>query len=124
MTDPSEKNLKLIENYVKKNCERCGLTVHPMPEVTDAVVNGLAAHMDELKRPLCPCRFYPDKEEAVAKRTWLCPCTDMKRYKFCHCMLFVDETGNPVTEHLPQDHEGRLSYGDISDPDPDKGWTG
>jgi ferredoxin-thioredoxin reductase catalytic subunit len=28
-------------------------------------VKGLASHVETLGRPLCPCRFYPDKEEEV-----------------------------------------------------------
>lgn len=121
---PSDKNLKLMQNYVRKNSERVGLTTHPTPEVTEMVVNGLAKHMDDLKKPLCPCRFYPDKQEAVAEKTWLCPCEDMKQHKYCHCLLFVNEEGNPVTEHLPEGHEGLEAYGFIADPAPKKGRKG
>lgn len=121
---PSENNLSLMRNYVKKNCERVGLYMHPMPEVTEAVVSGLANHMDELKKPLCPCRFYPDKQEAVQEKTWLCPCNDMKEHKYCHCLLFVNEDGNPVTEHLPEGHEGLAAYGLTTDPAPEKGRKG
>lgn len=121
---PSEKNLNLIQNYVRKNSERVGLQMHPMPEVTEAVITGLAKHMDDLKKPLCPCRFYPDKLEAVKERTWLCPCEDMKKYKYCHCLLFVTKNGHPVTEHLPEDHEGRATYGFVADPAPEKGRKG
>ena len=39
------------------------------PEVTEAVLHGLAAHRAEVGRPLCPCRFYPDKAEEVRHRT-------------------------------------------------------
>ena len=124
MSQPTEKNLSLIQNYVKKNCERTGLQLHPMPEVSEAVTTGLASHMDSLKRPLCPCRFYPDKAEAVQEREWLCPCNDMKEYKYCHCMLFVTEDGMPVTEHLPAEHEGKAVYGNIADPVPERGRKG
>jgi len=44
----------------------------------------LARHADELGKPLCPCRFYPDKNEEVKHRTWICPCDDMHIYKYCH----------------------------------------
>lgn len=123
LSQPTEKNLKLIQNYANKNCIRTGLQLHPMPEVSESVIMGLATHMDELKRPLCPCRFYPDKEEAVQEREWLCPCWDMKKYKFCHCMLFVNEEGFPVTEHLPEDSDGVAAYGRVADPAPEKGRT-
>jgi ferredoxin-thioredoxin reductase catalytic chain len=36
-------------------------------------------------------------------------------------MLFVNEDGFPITEYLPEDHEGRQTYGLIKDPNPDKG---
>jgi ferredoxin-thioredoxin reductase catalytic chain len=36
-------------------------------------------------------------------------------------MLFVTEDGMPVTEHLPEGHEGRQAYGMISDPAPEIG---
>ena len=31
------------------------------------------------------------------------------------------EDGLPITEYLPEDHEGRQAYGLVKDPDPDKG---
>ena len=68
---PSEKSLarmeKLVDNYTKKS----GTTTHPDKTITEAVVLGLARHVDELGRPLCPCRFYPDKQEEIKHRTWL-----------------------------------------------------
>ena len=124
MTQPTKESLSLINNYVKKNCARTGLTLHPLPDVSDAVITGLAMNLDELKRPLCPCRFYPDKEEAVKEREWLCPCNDMKEYKYCHCMLFVNSEGMPITDHLPEGHEGCQAYGVVEDPAPEKGRRG
>lgn len=82
---------------------------------------GLAQHLDQLGRPLCPCRFYPDKTEEIKHRTWVCPCEDMQIYKYCHCLLFVTEEGLPITEYLPEEHEGRQIYGLVEDPTPDKG---
>ena len=29
--------------------------------------------------------------------------------------------GSPITEYLPEDHEGRSIYGEVKDPTPDKG---
>jgi ferredoxin-thioredoxin reductase catalytic chain len=77
--------------------------------------------VDELGRPLCPCRFYPDKQEEIKHRTWICACDDMQIYKYCHCLLFLNEEGLPITEYLPEDHEGRKIYGLGKDPHPDKG---
>jgi len=33
----------------------------------------------------------------------------------------VNEAGLPITEYLPEDHEGRAIYGEVKDPTPDKG---
>jgi ferredoxin-thioredoxin reductase catalytic chain len=46
MPDPSPDSLEKIT------------TMLPNPAVTDAVVKGLAAHVDEPGKPLCPCNFY------------------------------------------------------------------
>jgi ferredoxin-thioredoxin reductase catalytic chain len=35
--------------------------------------------------------------------------------------LFLNEEGLPITEYLPEDHEGREIYGLVKDPHPDKG---
>ena len=118
---PSEQSLKQIRRLVSKYTVKSGTYSHPDPEVTESVVLGLAHNKDELGKALCPCRFYPDKEEEAEHRTWICPCDDMQVYKYCHCMLFVREDGMPITCYLPADHEGRSAYGDTEDPTPDKG---
>jgi ferredoxin-thioredoxin reductase catalytic chain len=45
----------------------------------------------------------------------------MQIYKYCHCLLFVNADGQPITEHLPEDHEGRAIHGLVRDPTPDRG---
>jgi len=117
----SEEALQRIRRFVEKYCAKSGTTTHPDKEVTEAVVLGLAHHMDTLGKPLCPCRFYPDKKEEAKHRTWICACDDMQIYKYCHCLLFVDEQGRPITEYLPEDHEGRKTYGLVKDPTPNQG---
>lgn len=121
MSEPSEKSLSRMRKFVAKYCEKSGTQTHPNSDVTDAVIQGLAHHSDTLGRPLCPCRFYPDKQAEVKHRTWICACEDMKVYKYCHCLLFVAPGGNPITEYLPEGHEGRLIYGHVADPTPEKG---
>ena len=118
---PSDKSSSRIQKLVASYCEKSGTTTHPDPSVTEAVVQGLARHLDELGRPLCPCRFYPDKNAEVLHRTWICPCDDMQIYKYCHCLLFVDSEGRPITEYLPEEHEGRTIHGDVPDPTPGRG---
>ena len=110
-----------IQKFVEKYCEKSGTTTHPDVEVRDAVIQGLAHHLTTLGKPLCPCRFYPDKQEEVKHRTWICACDDMQIYKYCHCLLFVDAEGRPITEYLPADHIGRQTYGEVKDPTPDRG---
>lgn len=118
---PSDESLSRMRKLVEVYCKKSGTTTHPEKEVTELVVLGLASHLDELGKPLCPCRFYPDKKEEVRHRTWICPCDDMQIYKYCHCLLFVNEKGQPITEHLPAEHEGRGIYGLVEDPTPELG---
>ena len=118
---PSEEKIAKLRNFVEKYCEKSGTVTHPDPEVTEAVILGLAQNADEVGKPLCPCRFYPDKAEEVKHRTWICACDDMQIYKYCHCLLFVNKDGLPITEYLPEEHEGRKMHGLVKDSTPDKG---
>ncbi len=118
---PSEKAMQRMRRLVENFTEKSGSYTSPVEGVTESVILGLAQNVDEVGRPLCPCRFYPDKKEEIKHRTWICPCDDMQIYKYCHCLLFVDKEGMPITEHLPEDHEGKEMYGLIEDPHPDKG---
>ena len=118
---PSEKSIQRVEKLVKSFCGNSGTETHPDPEITKSVVLGLAQNLDTLGRPLCPCRFYPDKTEEIKHRTWICPCDDMNVYKYCHCLLFTEPKGLPITEHLPADHDGRKTWGVVADPTPKKG---
>ena len=118
---PSEKAQQRMRIFVEKYCEKSGTHTHPDKDVTEAVILGLAKNVDELGRPLCPCRFYPDKQEETTYRTWICACDDMQIYKYCHCLLFLNKEGLPITEYLPEDHEGRQIHGLVKDSTPDKG---
>jgi ferredoxin-thioredoxin reductase catalytic chain len=135
MEQPKPESVTKMQKYAEKFAEKSGTFLHPMPEITEAVVLGLASHIDRFGRPLCPCNFYPEKDEngtwpeglyqprdeEVKRRTWICACDEMQIYKYCHCLLFVNEEGLPITEYLPEDHEGREIYGVVTDPTPDKG---
>jgi hypothetical protein len=44
--------------------------------------------------------------------------------EYCHCLLFVTPEGLPITEYLPEAHEGRTTYGLVLDPTPLKGREG
>ena len=122
MEQPSEKSIKRMRIYVEKYLQKTGTSAHPDKEVTESVIMGLASNIDQVGRPLCPCNFYPDKKAEVERsREWVCACDEMKQWKYCHCLLFVTPEGMPITEHLPEDHEGRQIYGVVKDPTPGKG---
>ena len=112
-----EKLKKFADSFAKKS----GTVVNPNKEAAEAVINGLASHAQELGKPLCPCNFYPNKEEEVKRRRWICACDEMQIFKYCHCLLFTTEEGLPITEYLPEWHEGRQIYGLVKDPTPDEG---
>jgi ferredoxin-thioredoxin reductase catalytic chain len=118
---PSEKALLKVRKLVEVITKKSGTTTSPVEGVTESVVMGLAKHIDDIGKPLCPCRFYPDKKEEISHRTWICACDDMQVYKYCHCLLFTNDEGNPITEHLPEGHEGLGIYGLVKDPTPDLG---
>ena len=80
MPEPTAKSLGKIELYVLKYREKSGTFGHPDSDITQGVVEGLAKHLDQFGRPLCPCNFYPDKQAEVARsREWFCACDEMKR---------------------------------------------
>jgi ferredoxin-thioredoxin reductase catalytic chain len=124
--EPAEASVQKIRKYVDTYREKSGTVAHPESEVTQAVISGLASNLEEVGRPLCPCNFYPDKRHELADhgRRWLCACDEMKKWKYCHCLLFVTPEGLPITEYLPEDHEGRATYGFVRDPTPEKGREG
>ena len=115
------ESIEKMWRYARKFAEKTGTHLHPHPEITEFLVIGLARHLDELGRPLCPCNFYPDKVEEARSSEWVCACDEMQRYKYCHCLLFVTEDGLPITEYLPEGHEGREIYGLVEDPTPGQG---
>ncbi len=121
--EPSPATIERIARYVSKYRLKSGTFGHANAEIADSVILGLAANWEELGQPLCPCNFYPDKEAELREhgRRWVCACDEMKKWKYCHCLLFVTPEGLPITEHLPQNHEGRQIYGLVRDPMPERG---
>ena len=57
MEQPSEKNLIKMRTYAEKFAEKSGTYLHPDHGVTDVVVEGLARHIEEVGKPLCPSDF-------------------------------------------------------------------
>ncbi len=68
---PSEKAIERMRVFVDKFTEKSGTFVSPVEGVTEQVILGLAQNIDDVGRPLCPCRFYPDKTEEIIHRTWI-----------------------------------------------------
>lgn len=118
---PSEKNIDKMWKYAEKFAEKSGTSLHPDRSVTEAVVLGLANHLDTVGRPLCPCNYYRNKQEEAKNRRWMCACDEMQIFKYCHCLLFVTPEGLPITEYLPEGHEGRHVYGLVKDHTPGQG---
>ncbi|MFK7818534.1 MAG: ferredoxin-thioredoxin reductase catalytic domain-containing protein [Planctomycetaceae bacterium] len=119
---PETSTVQRMQKFVAKYREKSGTEAHPDEAVTESIVLGLASHVEQLGRPLCPCNFYPDKQaELESSRRWVCACDEMKQYKYCHCLLFCGPDGKPITEYLPDDHEGRKTYGVVKDPTPESG---
>lgn len=118
---PSKTHVDRMWAYARKYAEKSGTYLHPDPTVTQAVTEGLARHIELTGKPLCPCNFYPDIQAEAKLRRWVCACDEMQKWKYCHCLLFVTKEGVPVTEYLPEDHEGRHAYGVVKDPHPERG---
>lgn len=88
-TQVQDKTLKAIKNYAEQYAKRTGTYFCVDPSVTATVIEGLTRHKNELGAPLCPCRYYEDKEAEVKNTFWNCPCVPMRERQDCHCLLFL-----------------------------------
>src|SRR5262245_1415526 len=73
-TQAPKKNTQKMWKYARHFAEKSGTFLHPHEEITEFLVIGLAKHMDDLGRPLCPCNFYEDKVAEAKNSTWICAC--------------------------------------------------
>jgi ferredoxin-thioredoxin reductase catalytic subunit len=80
----SEKNIAKMWKFVENFANKSGSYLHPQREITEFLVIGLAKHIDELGRPLCPCNFYEDKAAEAKSSQWVCACEEMQKFKYCH----------------------------------------
>ena len=119
--EPLHEVFARMRRFAERYAEKSGTVFHPDTGVTEAVLEGLARNQVRLGRPLCPCRFYLDEREELKRRTWICACDDMRRFKYCHCLLLVGADGRPITELLPDGHEGREIWALVADPTPESG---
>nr|YP_010443961.1 ferredoxin thioreductase subunit beta [Chattonella marina]UTE94848.1 ferredoxin thioreductase subunit beta [Chattonella marina] len=85
----SKEILEATRQFAESYAKRTNTFFCSDRAVTAYVLEGLAKNKKELGAPLCPCRYYDDKEEEVAASFWNCPCLPMRERKECHCMLFL-----------------------------------
>lgn len=95
-----DKALKAMTAFSNKYCQNTGTVYCSDLSVPAVVIKGLAEHKVTLGAPLCPCRFYDDKEREAKEGYWNCPCVPMRERHECHCMLFLTEGENEMNVHL------------------------
>lgn len=86
-----QKATKAMTAFTNTYLKNTGTTLCEQKSIAAVVIKGLAEHKVDLGAPLCPCRFYEDKEKEVKDGYWNCPCVPMREEKVCHCMLFLTE---------------------------------
>ena len=93
--EKATKAMTAFTNSYLKNTDTKLCSDKSIPAV---VIKGLAEHKVSLGAPLCPCRFYDDKEAEAKDGYWNCPCVPMRERHECHCMLFLTEDNMFVGE--------------------------
>jgi len=86
-----QKATKAMTAFTNTYLKNTNTKLCDQKSIPAVVIKGLAEHKVDLGAPLCPCRFYEDKEAEVKKGYWNCPCVPMREEKVCHCMLFLTE---------------------------------
>jgi ferredoxin-thioredoxin reductase catalytic chain len=86
-----EKATKAMTAFTNTYLKNTGTTLCADKSVPAVVIKGLAEHKVNLGSPLCPCRFYDDKEAEAKDGYWNCPCVPMRERHECHCMLFLTD---------------------------------
>lgn len=93
--EKATKAMTAFSNTYLKNTDTRYCSDKSIPAV---VIKGLAEHKVTLGAPLCPCRYYEDKEKEAKDGFWNCPCVPMRERHECHCMLFLTEDNDFVGE--------------------------
>lgn len=86
-----EKATKAMTAFSNKYIANTDTTYCSDMSIPAVVIKGLAEHKVSLGTPLCPCRYYEDKEKEAKDGFWNCPCVPMRERHECHCMLFLTE---------------------------------
>jgi ferredoxin-thioredoxin reductase catalytic subunit len=99
--EKATKAMTAFSNTYIKNTNTKYCSDKSIPAV---VIKGLAEHKVTLGAPLCPCRYYEDKEKEAKDGFWNCPCVPMRERHECHCMLFLTEDNDFVGEETVSFH--------------------
>ncbi|KAL7530644.1 hypothetical protein ACHAWF_003460 [Thalassiosira exigua] len=112
-----EKALKAMTAFSNKYTQNTNTYYCSDKSIPAVVIKGLAEHKVTLGTPLCPCRFYEDKEKEAKEGYWNCPCVPMRERHECHCMLFLTEDNDFAGEenNISFDEVKKLSGGFSSD---------
>jgi ferredoxin-thioredoxin reductase catalytic chain len=108
-----EKATKAMTAFTNKYIQNTGTKLCSDLSVPAVVIKGLAEHKVNLGAPLCPCRFYDDKEAEAKDGFWNCPCVPMRERHECHCMLFLTEDNDFAGDEtvITYDEVKKLSSG-------------
>mmetsp|Transcript_16016 Transcript_16016/g.20328 ORF Transcript_16016/g.20328 Transcript_16016/m.20328 type:complete len:177 (+) Transcript_16016:87-617(+) len=104
--EKATKAMTAFSNTYLKNTNTKYCSDKSIPAV---VIKGLAEHKVTLGAPLCPCRYYEDKEKEAKDGFWNCPCVPMRERHECHCMLFLTEDNAFAGE------ETSMTYDEVND---------
>ncbi|GKY95218.1 hypothetical protein MPSEU_000484800 [Mayamaea pseudoterrestris] len=102
-----QKATKAMTAFTNKYLENTSTKLCSDKSVPAVVIKGLAEHKVTLGAPLCPCRFYDDKEAEAKDGYWNCPCVPMRERHECHCMLFLTEDNDFAGE------ETKISFDEV-----------
>ena len=108
-----EKATKAMTAFTNTYLKNTGTKLCQDQSVPAVVIKGLAEHKVNLGTPLCPCRFYDNKEKEAKDGYWNCPCVPMRERHECHCMLFLTEDNAFVGDkaHISYDEVIEASKG-------------
>mmetsp|Transcript_934 Transcript_934/g.1338 ORF Transcript_934/g.1338 Transcript_934/m.1338 type:complete len:173 (+) Transcript_934:112-630(+) len=108
-----EKALKAMTAFSNKYIANTSTKYCSDLSIPAVVIKGLAEHKVTLGAPLCPCRYYSDKEKEAKDGFWNCPCVPMRERHECHCMLFLTEDNDFVGDatEISFDQVNELSGG-------------
>ena len=104
-----EKATKAMTAFTNKYLQLSETKLCVDKSVPAVVIKGLAEHKVSLGAPLCPCRFYDDKEKEAKDGFWNCPCVPMRERQECHCMLFLTEENDFAGQ------EDKISFDEVLD---------